>query len=76
MSGAHPWLFLLAGNPLFACAVCRPLVRAQVYDPRFLPNLMVMALPILILLAIGIGIHYADGRAAGERDGGGDATLH
>ncbi|MDQ3012751.1 MAG: hypothetical protein M3X11_18840 [Acidobacteriota bacterium] len=43
-----------------ACPECRAQVRGDVYNQDFSGNLFIMLLPILVLVAIGIGLYYAD----------------
>ncbi|MDB5103689.1 MAG: hypothetical protein JWP91_1378 [Fibrobacteres bacterium] len=51
---------LLAGSavPCRACAICRPLVKAGVYDQAFPEHLMVMLLPVAVLSAVAAAIHF------------------
>jgi hypothetical protein len=48
------------GTPTWACPQCRPLVRAGVYNPDFAANLFVLLLPLAVLGAIGVAVHFSD----------------
>lgn len=45
---------------VLACPQCRPMVEASVYNQDFAANIFVLILPLAVLFAIGIGIHYLD----------------
>ncbi|HEY0173028.1 MAG TPA: hypothetical protein VGB98_18585 [Pyrinomonadaceae bacterium] len=44
-----------------ACPECRAQVKGGVYNQDFPANLFVLLLPIIVLLAIGVGLYFADG---------------
>jgi|SRR5450759_3292384 len=43
-----------------ACPACRVRVKSGIYDQSFGANLFVMLLPIVVIVAVGIGLYYAD----------------
>ena len=57
-------LLALAALPAGACETCRPLVRATVYDGRFLPTLGLLSLPLLVLAAVGTLVYRCDAARA------------
>jgi hypothetical protein len=62
-------LITLAGlslplEPALACAYCRPSVNAQVYNRDFLPNVLVVILPILCICLVAAIVHSGDKLAA------------
>jgi heme/copper-type cytochrome/quinol oxidase subunit 2 len=44
----------------WACAQCRPSVKAEVYNQDFAANLLVLLLPVAVLFLIGIAIYFSD----------------
>jgi hypothetical protein len=44
----------------WACPSCRPAVESGVYNQNFVANLLLLLLPLAVLGAIGIGIHFSD----------------
>ncbi len=53
-------LLALVALPAPACETCRPLVRATVYDGRFLPTLGLLSAPLLVVAAIGTFVYRSD----------------
>jgi hypothetical protein len=43
-----------------ACPWCRPRVQAGIYTPAYSANLVLVLLPVVVLLALGVGIFYWD----------------
>lgn len=43
-----------------ACPECRAQVKSGIYDGSFGTNLFVILLPIIVIVAVGIGSYYAD----------------
>jgi hypothetical protein len=43
-----------------ACPWCRPRVRAGIYTPAYTTNVFLVLLPVVVLLALGIGLFYWD----------------
>jgi len=55
------WVFFGLGlrlDSVFACAFCRPVVNTQVYNQRFLPNLIIMIFPLLFICLICAIVHF------------------
>lgn len=61
--------FFFNSGALWACSQCRPFVKSGIYNQDFAGNLFVMLLPIVILLAVGFGIYFADALTAKLRKG-------
>lgn len=51
---------LLEGGLVWSCDHCRPLVKSGVYNADFIETFSLLLLPLLALLALGIGAHYID----------------
>lgn len=43
-----------------ACPECRARVKGGVYDHDFSVNLFALLLPVLVLVAMGVGLYFAD----------------
>jgi hypothetical protein len=58
--------FLLSGLLLLlpavasACAICRPKVQAAIHNADYSVNMLLLLLPVALLLAVGVGLYYAD----------------
>lgn len=63
---------LSGGAQLSACPQCQPLVKSGIYNQDFGANLFVLLLPLVVLTAIGIGLHYSDSIMAKVRRDKGD----
>ena len=53
-------LVLLAPTLGEACPVCRPRVQAAIHTPDYAANVALLLLPVAILLALGVGLYWAD----------------
>ena len=42
-----------------ACAVCRPRVQAGIHNSAYVPNLILVLLPVALLLLGGLGLFFA-----------------
>jgi hypothetical protein len=51
-------LFLLGPTVGFACPVCRPKVKAAIYNAHYADTLGLLLLPIAVLLAVGLGLYW------------------
>jgi H+/Cl- antiporter ClcA len=43
-----------------ACPECRAQVKGGIYDQDFSVNLLLLLLPVIVLVAIGVGLYFAD----------------
>lgn len=43
-----------------ACPECRARVKGGIYDQDFSVNLLVLLLPVIVLVAVGVGLYFAD----------------
>lgn len=43
-----------------ACAVCRPKVQAAIHNADYSVNVLLLLSPVALLLAVGVGLYYAD----------------
>jgi hypothetical protein len=71
LMGGMAW----GGNPAWACAACRPAVKAQVYDSHFLANLSALLLPMLGLALVALAIHGWDRWKINGRTGKDDSGM-
>lgn len=55
------WLLPAASN---ACAVCRPKVQAAIHNADYSVNVALLLLPVALLLAVGVGLYYAEALVA------------
>jgi hypothetical protein len=49
-----------SGEQVFACPECRLQVRAEIFGQDFYSNISLILFPVGVILAIGIGLFYAD----------------
>ena len=52
-------VLLLAAKPAWACPVCRPKVQAAIYGPHYLATALLVLLPVLLLVAGGVGLYFS-----------------
>lgn len=72
-AGLATSVFLFSSTAAWACPQCRPLVKSGVYNQDFAANLFVLLLPLAVLCAIGVAIHFSDSIMAKLRkDKGGE----
>lgn len=68
--GIFAGIALLAlSTTVSACPECRAKVESGIYNQDFTINFFVVLLPVLILMAMGFGLYYADeitGKIKGE----------
>lgn len=50
-----------------ACAVCRPKVQAAIHTADYSVNMGLLLLPVALLLALGVGLYYAEALVAWGR---------
>jgi hypothetical protein len=43
-----------------ACSICRPKVQAAIHNADYSVNVLMLLLPLALLLAVGVGLYYAD----------------
>lgn len=61
LSHASVAVMLVAVSPAaWPCEVCRPWVESGVYNTHFATTLGLLALPLLMLVLIGLAAHYLD----------------
>ncbi|MFL6662251.1 MAG: hypothetical protein ACJ8G7_08720 [Rhizobacter sp.] len=53
-------LQLAAGASALACPQCVSLVDARIHGDAFWGYLLLMAVPVLVITAIGVAVHHAD----------------
>jgi hypothetical protein len=53
-------LLLLLPTVASACAICRPKVQAAIHNADYSVNVLLLLLPVALLLAVGVGLYYAD----------------
>jgi hypothetical protein len=66
------WLVPTAAT---ACAVCRPKVQAAIHNADYSVNVALLLLPVALLLAVGVGLYYADALWARVRSGSQPVTA-
>jgi hypothetical protein len=54
--------FVFSFSPalVWACAQCRPVINARVYNQHFTTNLFLVLLPLAVLFLIGFGLYFSD----------------
>ena len=57
VSSCLAWLLPAASH---ACAVCRPKVQATIHNADYSANAALLLLPVALLLALGLGLYYAE----------------
>jgi hypothetical protein len=53
-------LFGLLPAVASACSICRPKVQAAIHNADYSVNVLMLLLPLALLLAVGVGLYYAD----------------
>lgn len=53
-------LLMILSVTALACHECRVQVKNGIYDESFAANFVVMLLPVVVILAFGIGLYYAN----------------
>lgn len=59
-------VLVCASQPVRACWPCRAQVHAQVYSEGFIPQLVLLSLPVLVMLAVGAGLQMGARVVAGR----------
>jgi hypothetical protein len=68
-------LFGLLPAMASACAICRPKVQAAIHNADYSVNAVLLLLPVVLLLALGVGLYYADVIWARVRPNGPSALV-
>ena len=53
-------MLMLGSAVAWSCDHCRPLVESGVYNADFIETFLLLSLPLLGLLALGMGANYLD----------------